>query len=224
MKTLILDDEQPAINILKGFVEKVAFLNLEFATDNPIDALDYVQNNEIDLLLLDIEMPDMNGVDFVRKLTSPPLIIFTTAYDHYAVEGFDLEVIDYLLKPIRFERFLKGVNRAKEKWTIEQGTKTDNEFIEIKSEYKNVRLAYKDILYIEGLKDYVKIHTKERTVLTRMNLKGIMSKLPSQRFIRLHRSFIINSAMIESHTRSFVVVGKKQIPIGKAFSDAFFNR
>lgn len=218
MKTLILDDELPAVNILTGFVKKVPYLDLALATTDPYEALSLIQSKKIDLLLLDIEMPDLSGIEFVKKIKNPPALIFTTAYEEYALLGYELDVVDYLLKPIRFERFKVATDKAKERQV--KLTEKQPLFIEVKSEYQTVRIALDAILYVEGLKDYVKIFTAEKVVLTRLNLKGIMAKLPPELFVRIHRSFIINSAMITGYNKQYIVINERKIPIGKTYFEA----
>ncbi len=220
MKTIIIDDEEPALNLLKGFVKKTPFLQLELASTNAIEALQTLNTTSIDLILIDIEMPDISGIDFVKSLKNKPLIIFTTAYEKYALKGYDLDITDYLLKPIRFERFLKAVNKAHDLLSPRLDEKSWD-FLTVKSEYKTIKISFKDILYIEGLKDYVKIHTKDKVVLTRLNVKGIESKLPKQHFVRVHRSFIVSLPKIESYQKRQITIGKKIIPIGETYINNF---
>ena len=225
MNVLILDDETPAIKVLKGFVEKVPFLNLVLATTNPFEAFQAINSNKIDLLFLDIEMPDINGVDFLKSITSKPMVVLTTAYEKYAVQGYELDVLDYLVKPIRFERFMKAVNKASELNNLQANkslpAESENEdmsgYITLKVEYKTVKVFFKDILYIEGLKDYVKVFTRTERILTRLNLKGIEEKLPSHLFMRVHRSFIVALSKIEAFQKGHVQVDKNMIPVGETF-------
>jgi len=173
MQTLIIDDEKPAISILSSFVKKIPFLQLHTATNDAFAGLEILNSQKIDLLLLDIEMPDITGLELLNSLEQKPLVIFTTAYENYALKGYELDIVDYLVKPIRFERFLKGINKANKLYQIDSQTPIiQNSFIQIKVDYKNVKIDCADILYIEGLKDYVKIYTKEGMVLTRLNLSA----------------------------------------------------
>ncbi len=220
MKTIIIDDELPAINLLSGFANKISFLQVELKTTNALEALQIINSNSVDLLFLDIEMPDISGIDFMNSLTKKPLVVFTTAYEEYALKGYDLEIVDYLLKPIRFERFLKAANRAHHQFQI-QDQKESHDFLLVKSEYKTVRIAYHDILFIEGLKDYVKIYTAQGMVLTRSNVKGMESKLPSQQFIRIHRSYIVSLAKIELFQKRKVTIGSHIIPVGDTYLNSF---
>lgn len=225
MKTLIIDDEYPAIQLLSTFVKKVPFLQLQLATTNAFEGLEYINKQPIDLLLLDIEMPDITGLELLASLKNPPMVIFTTAYEKYALAGYDLDIIDYLLKPIRFERFLKAVNKAQNKIptsTHTQVLQKDN-FLSVKVEYKTIRIAFKDILYVEGLKDYVKIFTTQEMILTRLNLKGIEAKLPNTEFIRIHRSFIVSLSKITAFQKSQVSIDNQIIPIGDAYRQRFLD-
>lgn len=221
MKTIIIDDEQPAIKILRQFAAKIPFLEVLKATSNPMEVLEIMATQKIDLLLTDIEMPDISGVELVRSLEQKPLIIFTTAYENYALQGYELDIVDYLVKPIRFTRFLKAINKANKLFSLQQ--QFDNQqtvqYLSIKVEYKTVKIALDDILYIEGLKDYVKIYTTEKMYLTRLNLKGIETKLPSDKFIRIHRSFIIAKAKITTFQKSQISIGEQQFPIGSSYQE-----
>lgn len=220
MRAIIIDDEEPAIKILTSFAKKIPFLKIELATTDAFEALDFLNNSSIDLIFLDIEMPDITGINFVKSLNEKPQIIFTTAYEEYALKGYDLDITDYLLKPIRFERFLKAVNKANK---LSRSSKVDESqnFISVKSEYKTYKILFEDILYVEGLKDYVKIHTTNKTILTRLNVKGIESKLPADKFIRIHRSFIVSLSKIESYQKAQITIEKKTLPIGKTYLQDF---
>lgn len=220
MKTLIIDDEEPAIKLLSIFVKRTPYLQLELATTNFLEALETINNQSIDLIFLDIEMPDINGIDFLKSINNPPLVIFTTAYDEYAIKGYELNIVDYLLKPIRFERFLMGVNKAQTLFNSNSPSSLDrnNEsYIYIKSNYKTIKINHSDILYIEGLKDYVKIYTIDEMLMTRLNIKGIEKLLPNNKFIRIHRSFIVSIKKIKSYQKHHVFIRKKEIPIGETY-------
>jgi DNA-binding LytR/AlgR family response regulator len=224
MRTLIIDDEKPAIELLSLFVEKTPFLQLELATTSVLDALQVINNNSIDLIFLDIEMPDINGIDFLKSISNPPLVIFTTAYDQYAITGYELDIVDYLLKPIRFERFLLGANKAQKILNSKTNNPLSSESsIYIKSNYKTIKINHSDILYIEGLKDYVKIYTTSEMLMTRMNIKGIEKLLPENKFIRIHKSYIVSINRIKSFQKHHVFLDKKEIPIGKTYLQAIQN-
>lgn len=218
MKVVIIDDERLAIKLLSGFVEKIPNVELVLATTNAFEAIELLSTKAVDLLFLDIEMPDINGLEFLQSLSHPPATILTTAFEKYAVQGFDLDVIDYLVKPIRFERFLKGINKAKEITSLRKVEKeVENNHIFIKVNYQTRKLEFDQILYIEGLKDYVKIYTLEGMVLTRLNLKGIMAKLPNTHFVRIHRSFIVSIAKITAFQKANISIGETKLPIGETY-------
>lgn len=219
MDTIILDDEKPAIEILSTFASKVPFVDIKLATTNPYDALELLSSQKIDLLLLDIEMPDLSGVEFVKSLGQKPLIIFTTAYEEYALEGYELDIVDYLVKPIRLERFLKAINKANRLYNLNKNqiVTLEEKYLTIKVEYKTVKIAKSDVLYIEGLKDYVKIYTNDKMYLTRLNLKGIENKLPSNDFLRIHRSYIVARKKITAFNQSEISIGNQDFSIGFSY-------
>ncbi|MEM7371886.1 MAG: LytTR family DNA-binding domain-containing protein [Bacteroidota bacterium] len=226
MHTLIIDDEKPAINLLSGFVQRLPFLQLSLATTNAFEGLDILERQNIDLLLLDIEMPDISGIDLVKSLKKPPMVIFTTAYEQYAIQGFELDVVDYLVKPIRFERFLKGVNKARKLFLNHRAgdSPPKDQFLFVKANYQTIRIDFDDILYIEGLKDYVKIYTGKKMVVTRLNLKGIAEKLPEDQFIRIHRSFIVSLSKIAAFQKGNISLGDRQLPVGDTYREALMRR
>ena len=226
MNCIIVDDEPLAQNLIDDFVKKIPFLTLKVKCKSAFEATEALQNNKIDLIFLDIHMPDLSGIEFIKSTEKLPLIIFTTAYSRYAVEGFEHNAVDYLLKPISFERFVKAVNRAYEMYKLKNkaiSTDDSKEYIFVKADYKSVKINFDDILYIEGLKDYIKIITKEKTVLTLMRMKDIEEKLPSDKFIRVHRSYIISLKNIESVKKSNVQIGSKDIPVSDFYRDNFLK-
>ncbi|WP_408671797.1 LytR/AlgR family response regulator transcription factor [Lutibacter sp.] len=232
MKCLIIDDEPLAVELLEDFVSKVPALKLVASCSNAIEASTILQTNEVDLIFTDIEMPDFSGIEFVKSLDVKPLFIFTTAYSHYAVEGFNLNAVDYLVKPIPFHRFLKAVNRAQELYLLKneepkQVVQTQNSpnFIFVKSDYENIKLNFEDIKYFEGLKDYIKIFsTSHKPILTLSNFKKIEEKLPSDAFIRVHRSYIVSLKYINSVQRNRILIDNIRIPIGQNYKDEFIRR
>ena len=233
MTCLIIDDEPLAIELLEDFVSKIPFLKLEKSCSNAFEAMQEIQTKKIDLIFSDIEMPDFTGIEFIKSLEQKPLIIFTTAYSHYAVEGFNLNAVDYLVKPIPFHRFIKAVNRAQELFNLK--TEQENvvpevqaqpkaDFIFVKSEYENVKVNLNSIKYIEGLKDYIKIYSdKPKPILTLNSLKAFEDKLPTN-FVRVHRSFIVSLDYIDSVQRNRIVIEKIRIPIGQNYKDEFIKR
>ena len=232
MKCLIIDDEPLAVELLEDFVSKVPALKLVASCSNAIEASTILQTNEVDLIFTDIEMPDFSGIEFVKSLDVKPLFIFTTAYSHYAVEGFNLNAVDYLVKPIPFHRFLKAVNRAQELFLLKNEepkrvvqTQDSPNFIFVKSDYENIKLNFEDIKYFEGLKDYIKIFsTSHKPILTLSNFKKIEEKLPGNIFIRVHRSYIVSLKYIHSVQRNRILIDGVRIPIGQNYKDEFLKK
>ncbi|WP_111709884.1 LytR/AlgR family response regulator transcription factor [Lutibacter citreus] len=235
MNCLIIDDEPLAVELLEDFVSKVPFLNLAATCSNGIDAISIIKNNPIDLIFTDIEMPDFSGIEFIKSLDDKPLFIFTTAYSHYAIEGFNLNAVDYLIKPIPFHRFLTAVNRAQEVYLLkkEDGNKEkqpttlkeDCDFIFVKADYENIKLNLDDIKYIEGLKDYIKIYSNShKPILTLSSFKKIEEKLPAKLFVRVHRSYIVSLKYIHSVQRNRILIDTIRIPIGNNYKDDFIRK
>ncbi len=227
LKTIAIDDEPLAVALLTDYINKTPFLELSGTFDNPLDAIEFLHQETVDLILVDIQMPDLNGVEFVRTLESAPKVIFTTAYAQYALEGFKLNATDYLLKPFGYEDFLKAVQKALKKIEIEHAAATsveaNNQFLFLKSEYKIRPINFNDILYIEGLKDYIKVFIKgeAKPILSLSSVKAIESKLPEAQFMRVHRSFIVNLDQIEVIDRSRIVFGKEYIPVSDQYKEKF---
>ena len=235
MKYVIIDDEPLAVDLLKDFVGKVESLELVNTFNNAIDAISAINKTEVDLIFLDIEMPHFTGIDFIKAIDKKPLIIFTTAYSNYAVEGFDFGAVDYLIKPIPFNRFLKAVVRAQHVFTppeVVHNSNTpiiaadeSNNFMFVRAEYENVKINYADILFVEGLKDYVKIYTTDgKYVLTLMSLIKLENSLAHKGFSRIHRSYIVNLAHIKSIQKNKVLIVDKRLPISESYKTAFFNK
>jgi DNA-binding LytR/AlgR family response regulator len=233
MKCLAIDDEPLALNIVKEFSSKIEFINLVAICTNPIEAIRIINQQEIDLIFLDIQMPNITGLEFIRSLKNPPLVIFTTAYPNYALDGFELNATDYLVKPFSFERFLRSVNKAYEIVSLKKnkvprdGNSVENsspeKYLMIKVEYSTVRVDLAQILYIEGLKDYIKIYTGKKPLLTKSTMKNIEEKLPSDQFIRVHKSFIVALTKIESIENNRIIIGEKYIPIGNQYKSGFYS-
>jgi DNA-binding LytR/AlgR family response regulator len=227
MSCIAVDDEPFALKLIAEDISKVPFLDLKGTFSSPMDALTFMQKEPLDLLFLDIQMPVLTGTQFLRTLKDPPMVIFTTAYDQYALEGFELNVVDYLMKPIPFDRFLKAANKAfdlfKLKSNAEPPAPKEPGFFFVHSEYREIKIFYDDILYIEGLKDYVKIFTDKQVhpILTRLNLKAVEGKLPSTEFARIHNSFIVPLKRIKSFQKSQVFIGTTAIPIGEKYAEEF---
>jgi DNA-binding LytR/AlgR family response regulator len=225
---IAIDDEPFALEILADDIQKISFLNLLGKFSNPLDAWELIKDGKVDLIFLDIQMPVITGTQFLRTLPSPPMVIFTTAYQQYALEGYDLNVIDYLLKPIPFDRFLKAVNKAEDLFRLRLkenavSVSDENNYFFIHAEYKQIKIYFDDVLYVEGLKDYVKIFLKNqpKPILTRLNLKMMEKKLPSNTFCRVHHSFIVSLPKITSFQKTKLLIAKQEIPIGKKFAELF---
>lgn len=229
MNCIAVDDEPLALNVIKEFCEKVDFLNLIGTFSSPIDATKAINENAVDLIFLDIQMPHITGLEFLKSLTNPPLVIFTTAYSEHALEGFKLDAVDYLVKPIPFNQFLKAVNKAYELFYYrtreEENPKaeTNTDYLMVRVDYSTVRVNFKDIKYIEGLKDYIKIYTGGRPLLTKSTMKNIQERLPGDEFIRIHKSFIINLSSIDKIENNRVVFGETWLPVGNFYRDEFLK-
>lgn len=239
MNCIIIDDEPLALGIVKSYCEELGGIEVIGTFTNPLESMELFQEGNVDLVFLDIEMPQITGIEFVKTLEKRPFFIFTTAYPQYAIEGFELNAVDYLVKPIPFPRFVKSINRVKELKMLKKSIETeegnlssssggklpDNQFIFVKSDYGNVKIKLEDIKYIQGLKDYLKIHTSERKpILTLMNFKDIEAKLANTDFVRVHRSFLVNVNNIDSIQRSKIVMDDIRIPIGESYKDEFMKR
>lgn len=227
IKALIIDDEPLARNVIEQFALKLPNLIIEGSCADAICAHQMLQEKSIDLLFLDINMPKLSGISFVRNLKNPPLIIFTTAYSEYALEGFELNAIDYLKKPFSFERFCQAFFKAEELIHLKKGTPASaepkNEFLFIKSNKKSVRVRFSEILYIEGLGDYIKIHLKDQKIVTNLSMKKIISLLPENKFYRIHKSFIIALDHIDSIEGNLVEINKNKLPVGNNYRQDFMQ-
>jgi DNA-binding LytR/AlgR family response regulator len=231
LNCIAIDDEPLALDLLGEFCSRIPFLNLAGSYTNPFDAVHALNNDKVDLLFLDIRMPQITGIEFLHTLFNPPVVIFTTAYAEYAYEGFESNAVDFLLKPFTFERFSRAVNKAFQYLKLKLPTENqdyDNSampegFLLVKVEYSTIRVDLSDILYIEGLKDYVKIFTEGKLVLTKTTMKNIMVKLPSSLFFRVHKSYIVAVNKIDMIENSRIVIGNQRIPIGESFRAGFFK-
>jgi DNA-binding LytR/AlgR family response regulator len=219
---IVIDDEPLAIELLKKYIAKIYFLELKGAFTDPFEAKKLLESTPVDILFLDIQMPDINGIEFSKIITKEIAVIFTSAFSEYAVEGFNVDAIDYLLKPIEYDRFLKSVYKAKEYIDYINNQEIQEGYIFVKSDYQMVKINLKDILYIEGLDDYIKIHLPQKPVLTLMTLKTISQKLPPREFMRVHRSYIVPVSKIENVSKSKIKIAGREIPIGVSYSESFF--
>jgi two-component system response regulator LytT len=222
-----VDDEPLALQLLSGYIEKTPGLKLKGSFESPIEAAVFLNKKKVDLIFIDIHMPDLSGIEFTRAMEKGPKVVFTTAYDKYALEGFRLEIVDYLLKPFSYEDFLTAVRKAEKLIRLENyppvRIEANSEFLFLKSDYKIKRINFSDILYIEGLKDYVKVFVQnsQRPVVSLTSLKLLESKLPEDRFMRIHRSFIVNLQKIDTIERSRIIFGKVYLPVGDQYKDKF---
>lgn len=228
---LVIDDEPLAIDVLADYIAKIPSLTLVKTFENPLDALELINHTKIDLVFLDVQMPQLTGIQFLKIAQSKCKVILTTAYPQYAIDGFNLDVVDYLLKPIAFERFYKAVQKFMDSkptapnpniLAIPNPIHTD--FIFVKTEHKIQKIYTHQINYIEGLKDYISIYTPTERIITLQNMKKMEEILPSHNFMRVHKSYIIAINKIESIEKSRITIADKIIPIGDTFRDAFFER
>jgi DNA-binding LytR/AlgR family response regulator len=221
IKCIAIDDEPLALQVIQEYCQRISFLSLEKVFTNTDEARDYLKNNKIEILFLDIQMPDINGLQFYKSLPTKPIVVFTTAYKDYAVEGFSVDAIDYLLKPFEYDRFLKACYKAKEYVEFLSSQELQLNSLFVKVNYEIMKINLKDIELIEALDDYIKIYIKPNPVLTLMTLKSITEKLPSRDFIRVHRSFIVPIHKIEKFSKTKIVVIGKEIPIGSSYSNVY---
>ena len=226
IKCIIIEDEPLAVKVLSDYILQVPFLELQATFKDALIATDWLRHNNTDLLFLDIHLPKLKGMAFLKTLTHPPAIIITTAYHQYAVEGFNLNVTDYLLKPFEFERFLIAVNKVKtakgEKNKLSESREI-KDFIFLNAERKRVKILFSEIVYIESQREYVRIVTTKREYISKMSTHEIEDLLPSSLFKRIHRSFIISTAKVESYNAEMVEVNGVSIPIGRAYKDILEN-
>src|SRR5436305_6135458 len=222
IRCIIVEDEPLAVKVLTDYISQVPFLSLEGKFKDAILAMDYLRNNEVDLIFLDIHLPKLKGMTFLKTLTNPPSVIVTTAYHQYAVEGFNLNVTDYLLKPFEFERFLIAVNKVKT-LDAERNTSVGNpdakDYLFLNVQKKKVKILFSDIVYIESQREYIRIVTMKKEYITKMSTHEIEELLPANNFKRIHRSFIISIPKIESYTSDTVEVNGVSIPIGRGYRD-----
>jgi len=229
---LVIDDEPPARDILKKYIAGVELLQLAGECSNAVETLSFLQGNSVDLLFLDIKMPHILGTSFLRTLKNPPKVIFTTAFRKYAIEGFDLNAIDFLLKPISFERFLQAVNKVMQLDIHVSNANQQNEllpdqshpFLYFRADRKMVKVFLDDILLIESLKDYIKVITKTKVIVSKQSISALEEMLPKEAFIRVHRSYIIAINKIESYNTDSIEIAKKEIPIGRLFRHVVSKR
>ena len=225
IKCLIIDDEPPAQVVLKNYISQVSSLELAGCCNNAMEAISFLQQQTVDLLFLDIEMPGLLGTNFIRTINNPPKVIFTTAYRKFALEGFELNAVDYLLKPISFDRFIMGVNKVLQlNFQPTNGTQNteltpepNHPFLYLRADRKMVKILFKEILFIESLKDYIKIVTINKTIVSRQSISSLENMLPKDSFLRIHRSFIVAINRIDSFNGEIIDIAKNELPIGRLF-------
>lgn len=222
IKCIIVDDEPLAVSLLGNYVEKIPFLELVFSSENPIEALEFIQKNEADLVFLDIQMPELTGINFMKIVGDKMKYILTTAYSEYALEGYEHNVVDYLLKPISFDRFNKSVLKAQERFPLEE-TKDANHFF-VKSSGQQHRINFDDILYVESIKDYVNIKTEAQEYIVLDTLKALENQLP-ENFVRVHKSFILNLNEIKSlGSKKIIINSGHEVPIGDMYKSNLLDK
>ncbi len=225
MRCLIVDDEPLARQVMEEFAGRVPFLEVAGNCSSAAEAIDALKNGPIDLILLDIHMPRISGLEFISSIDDPPQFILVTAYSEYALEGFNVNATDYLMKPVPFDRFLKAVNKAHELYELRKKSgedETTEKFMMVKSGYQTIKVMFDDIMYIEGLKDYVMIYVDgHKKILSLRTMKGLAQSLPAEKFVRIHKSFIVALNRVTAIARNRVMIGEKWIPIGENFRDDF---
>lgn len=228
LNCVIVEDEPLARNLMVEYVRKVPSLNLIEACSSPVTAIDVLRKNSVDLLFLDVQMPELTGISLLKILQKRPLVVLTTAYSEYALEGFELDVADYLLKPITFERFLKAVDKVTQRLESKQAPATEkiiqettSPFVFVKDGTKLVKVQLNDILFVEGLKDYVTIHTRQQKIVSLQRLKSLEEQLPADKFIRIHNSFIVALQAIDVVHKGEVQIGGAMLPIGETYKKTF---
>ena len=235
IRCIVVDDEQIARNIMLNYIEKLPQLQLVGQCKNPFDALVLLQSESVDLIFLDIQMPQLTGIEFYKSLQKKPMVILTTAYTEYAMEGFSMDVVDYLLKPFRFDRFVEAVNKASRRWKGENtniasaipapaNPSKTVDYLLIKADHKIHKVKFNDILYIEGMKEYVAFHLPEGRILTILTLKQLDNELPKHLFIRIHKSFIVAIDRVKALEGNMVHIGKEKLPICGLYRQEILGR
>jgi two-component system, LytTR family, response regulator len=222
IKCIAIEDEPLALKKIKEFIEQVDFLNLLAGFDNAIKAVGFLKENSVDLIFLDIRMKKLSGIQFLESLQIKPKVIITSAYDEYALKGYELDVVDYLLKPFTFELFLKSVDKVYNQLNSSKNNDS-NDYVFVKTEYRIEKIEIKDILFIKGMKDYLQIHTTERKIMTLQTFKNFLEILPQIDFQRVHNSYIVSISKIENIERNRIRIGKELIPISNSYKDKFYG-
>jgi len=230
---IAIDDEPLALEKMKDYIGRIGYLQLCELFDNAVDAMEYLKNNQVDLIFLDIQMDDFTGIEFLESIHEKPEVILTTAYDSYALKGYELDVTDYLLKPISFKRFVKAVDKVFDRLSPKKGkinkdikptsTPDQDGFVFIKTEYRRQKVSFDEILFIEGMKDYIRIWTEKERIMTLMSFDKIMEFLPSNNFVRVHKSFVVALDKIENIERNKIKITNESIPIGETYKRIFYQ-
>ena len=225
IKAIAIDDEPPALKVIETFCADTDFITLEKTFTKPAEAQKYLSKFPVDLLFLDINMPSLTGIEFYKTVRQETMAIFTTAHSEYAVEGFNLNAVDFLLKPFTYERFLQATTKANDFFNYRNNTNVkQDQYLFVRADYRLVKINIADILYVEGLDDYIKIFIKDqKTVVARMTMKNILEKLPAKEFIRVHRSFIVSLGRIDNVRNKIIYTAVKEIPVGGIYEDDFFR-
>ncbi len=227
IRCIAIDDEPLALELLEDNISKLPYLQLVASCDNALEAMELMRKQTVDLIFLDIQMPGLTGLQFIKSITQRPMIILITAYEKYALEGFNLDVLDYLVKPVPLDRFIKACNKAKELFDLKENNKDGSpvmtaEYLFVSVDYSLLKVVFADIMYIEGLKDYIKIQLKStsKPVITRMSMKAIEEALPANQFIRVHKSYIVSLSYVTAARKNSVFIGTVEIPVSESYPDA----
>lgn len=225
IKAIAIDDELPALSLVQNFCERTGFIDLQKTFNQPTEALKYLRGFPADLLFLDINMPSLSGIELYKAVQQDTMVIFTTAYSEYAVEGFNLNAVDYLLKPFTYKRFLQAAEKAQDYLNYQlQKENNGNQFLFIRADYSLLKIEINSILYIEGKDDYLKIHMdNQKPVMARMTLKNMLEKLPASNFVRIHRSYVVPLNKVESVRNKIVSIGEMKLPVGNSFEENFLK-
>jgi DNA-binding LytR/AlgR family response regulator len=227
LRCAIVDDEPLAITVLEGFLAKISNIEIVATFNEAISVIDFLSDNQVDFLFLDIEMPNLTGIDFLKSFSNPPLVVITSANKNYAIEGYDLSVVDFVVKPLTFERLLKAINKVSEKINTKHHNdeaKDNGSYIFLKENKRMVKVNLDEILFIESIKDYVKVVCRGKTVITKQNISGIEQILNSQEFIRVHKSFIVSVKNVDAFSSSEIEIGLFKVPIGRSYKDNALSR
>jgi DNA-binding LytR/AlgR family response regulator len=230
LRCLIVDDEELARTLLSAYIQKIPGLEIVASCSNPLEAMTILAEKDVDVLFLDIQMPELTGVELLRTLAKKPVVVFTTAYPDYALEGYNLDVCDYLLKPFSFERFLQSVNKVRSRTAtalsreIAPERPAERDYLLLKADHKVHRLRYDDILFIQSMREYAAFHTSSGRILSLISLKSLEEELPGNRFVRIHKSYIVAIEKVDALEGNQVIIGKEKLPVGESYREAVMSR